>query len=156
MNNKKGFTLIEIMIALSIVGILGAIAIPAYQNYTQKAHAAQGLAGATIYKNLVSHCFHKNGNLDNCNSGDGGIPIYTGEDEIEGIKILRIQKGVIIADLNATDSSRKYNDPISIKLVPKLSDNQSVLNWNLYCTDYSKNKEQASIVEGCVGQYYDI
>ncbi|KTD50152.1 type IV pilus assembly protein PilA [Legionella quinlivanii] len=55
MNKKeKGFTLIELMIVVAIVGILAAIAIPAYQDYTIRARVAEGLSLASSAKHAVS------------------------------------------------------------------------------------------------------
>jgi type IV pilus assembly protein PilA len=53
----KGFTLIELMIVVAIIGILAAIALPAYQDYTIRAKISEGIVGASSAKAEVSEAF---------------------------------------------------------------------------------------------------
>ena len=61
MNAQKGFTLIELMIVIAIIGILAAIAIPAYQDYTVRAKVSELLVAGSSAKSAVSEGFQTGG-----------------------------------------------------------------------------------------------
>ena len=58
---QKGFTLIELMIVVAIIGILAAIALPAYQDYTIRAKVSEGVISASSAKATVSEAFQTDG-----------------------------------------------------------------------------------------------
>lgn len=59
MNAQKGFTLIELMIVVAIIGILAAIAIPQYQNYIAKSQVSRAMAESGAVKTAVESCLNE-------------------------------------------------------------------------------------------------
>jgi type IV pilus assembly protein PilA len=68
---QKGFTLIELMIVVAIIGILAAIAIPAYQDYTIRAQVSEGLSLVAASKAAVAESFADSGNWPADNTAAG-------------------------------------------------------------------------------------
>lgn len=98
---QKGFTLIELMIVVAIIGILAAVAIPAYQDYTVKAKIGNALGSVASIKTAIGLCAQEAGGvLTNCGTGSNGIATFVATKEVAsasvaaGVITLTLQSGI--------------------------------------------------------------
>lgn len=76
--NQKGFTLIELMIAVAIVGILASVALPAYQDYTTRAKFSDVMVSVGELQTAISECLSDNaGQIARCDAY-GDLAVYRG------------------------------------------------------------------------------
>ena len=102
--NQQGFTLIELMIVVAIIGILAAIAVPAFQKNIQKSKFAEALSVSDGYKGSVGLCMSTNVNTD-CDAGANGIPAVPAALPTN-IASMTVADGVITVTATAAADSR--------------------------------------------------
>ncbi|HGO7187077.1 TPA: pilin [Neisseria meningitidis] len=94
---QKGFTLIELMIVIAIVGILAAVALPAYQDYTARAQVSEAILLAEGQKSAVTEYYLNHGEWPS-NNTSAGVASST---DIKGKYVagVKVEKGVITATM---------------------------------------------------------
>ncbi|EPI1718145.1 pilin [Neisseria gonorrhoeae] len=97
---QKGFTLIELMIVIAIVGILAAVALPAYQDYTARAQVSEAILLAEGQKSAVAGYCPNHGKWPENNASAG---VASSPTDIKGkyVESVTVAKGVVTAEMKS-------------------------------------------------------
>lgn len=91
----RGFTLIEMLVAMAIVAVLAATAVPSYLYFVRKAHFTEIVQSADQFKGAVSACVERfDGNLSKCNAGSNDIPNNVTE-PFGRVESITVERGII-------------------------------------------------------------
>ena len=121
---QQGFTLIELMIVVAIIGILAAIALPAYQDYTIRAQVSEAINLAGGLKTPVAEVYSDLGAFTDIASGANGIPAAT---DVTGKYTtgVEVSGGEIVATLGGDANANVAGDTIT--MTP--TDNNGSVSW---------------------------
>ncbi|HFB8143653.1 TPA: pilin, partial [Neisseria gonorrhoeae] len=102
---QKGFTLIELMIVIAIVGILAAVALPAYQDYTARAQVSEAILLAEGQKSAVTEYYPNHGTWPENNTSAG----VANPTDIKGkyVKEVEVKNGVVTATMNSSNVNKE-------------------------------------------------
>ncbi|ENW4652867.1 pilin, partial [Neisseria gonorrhoeae] len=105
---QKGFTLIELMIVIAIVGILAAVALPAYQDYTARAQVSEAILLAEGQKSAVTEYYLNHGKWPEDNDKAG----VASSSSIKGkyVKEVKVENGVVTATMKSDGVNKEIKD----------------------------------------------
>ncbi|EMT0418241.1 pilin, partial [Neisseria gonorrhoeae] len=103
---QKGFTLIELMIVIAIVGILAAVALPAYQDYTARAQVSEAILLAEGQKSAVTEYYLNHGIWPKDN-GSAGVASSASDIKGKYVKEVKVEKGVVTATMASSNVNKE-------------------------------------------------
>ena len=121
---QKGFTLIELMIVVAIIGILAAVALPAYQDYTVRARVSELILAGSSMRTAISEKFQTD-NLTGCAGAGLSLPVV-GKISAGSVEVT----GTITISGNTMPTSIGQN--VSITISPVYNTSTGTITWN--CT----------------------
>jgi type IV pilus assembly protein PilA len=96
-SQTTGFTLIELMVTVTIIAILAAVALPTYVNYTRRAHFTEIVSATSPYKVGVLECYQTTATLTGCDGGQNKIPPNVTSPQ-GAVSSITVSNGVITAE----------------------------------------------------------
>ena len=118
---QKGFTLIELMIVVAIIGILAAIALPAYQDYTIRSKVSELILAGSAARTAVTEKFQNDGSLT---SAGVGLSVSV----TSKIASSSVSAGGVITIVGSTTAPHDVKGA-TITLTPSMNADSTTLNW---------------------------